>query len=131
MSTPLDKGRLGINRFDDIITALIVKWIFHFANDRNNLWRKVVTAKCGLDSWCLIPSLSTFKKKSTLFNLVRTALDRNSKAFDLVRRGFRVIVGNSLNVNFWSDDWTTLESLKLSFPSIYALAISKEGLVAN
>lgn len=37
VSLPLDKGDLSISSLEDLNSALIIKWVFHFANDRNNL----------------------------------------------------------------------------------------------
>lgn len=51
----MDRGGLGISRLEDLNTGLIMKWIFRFANNRDSLWRKVVSAKSGLDSRCLVP----------------------------------------------------------------------------
>lgn len=42
-----------------------------------------------------------------------------------------MIDGNGLNAKFWTYDWMGMGSLKETFPRIFALAIVKQGLVAN
>ena len=47
------KGGMGINFFSKMNKALLSKWNWRFANDRNSLWRTVIGRKFGesLDSW--------------------------------------------------------------------------------
>ena len=39
--------------------------------------------------------------------------------------------GNSRKVKFWTDKWCKNKPLWVSFPSLYALIISKEAWVTN
>lgn len=63
-------------------------------------------AKSGYDPSRLLPSWDRSFRKSVLLNLISFSLDRNLKATELVHQGVRTIIGNGLNVNLWSDDWT-------------------------
>ena len=44
---------------------------------------------------------------------------------------FAFFVGNGRRVRFWEDGWCGDEALSISFPSLYALATSKEAWVAE
>ena len=41
------KGELGLRNFSRLNKALLCKWSYRFANERNALWRKVVNRKFG------------------------------------------------------------------------------------
>ena len=41
------KGGMGIKSFSKMNKALLSKWNWRFANDRNSLWRKVISIKFG------------------------------------------------------------------------------------
>ena len=41
------KGGIGIKIFSKMNKALLCKWSWRFANDRNSLWRKVICSKFG------------------------------------------------------------------------------------
>lgn len=44
---------------------------------------------------------------------------------------FFFVVGNGRRVKFWIDKWCGDEPFRVSFPSLYALTVSKEAWVAN
>lgn len=54
----------------------------------------------------------------------------NAKGLEFVYHGFRTIIGNRLNANFWSDDWLGWGFLKV-FPRIFALAVEKQESMVN
>ena len=41
------KGGLGLTSFSKMNKALLCKWSWRFANERNSLWRKVICSKFG------------------------------------------------------------------------------------
>ena len=45
------KGGIGIKSFSKLNKALLCKWSWRFANDRNALWRKVSTGGIGMKSF--------------------------------------------------------------------------------
>lgn len=50
--------------------ALIVKWIYRYANELDSLWRRVVNAKSGVDSNSMLHPVNSSGRKSLLFNLI-------------------------------------------------------------
>ena len=47
--TEKKKGGLGLRRFSILNKALMCKWCWRFANERDSLWRKVIRSKFGED----------------------------------------------------------------------------------
>ena len=45
--TDKSKGGFGIKSFSKMNKALLSKWSWRFANERNSLWRKVICSKFG------------------------------------------------------------------------------------
>lgn len=79
----------------------------------------------------MLPSLNRSTRNYVLFNLIGSMLDRNSIASELVQQRFRILIGNGLNADFWSYNWTELEPFKEAFPRIFALVIAKQWVVTN
>ena len=61
-------------------------------------------AKSRVNSGCVLTMLNRSTRKSLLFNLVGSTLDRNLKASELVQQRFRILVGNGSHIDFWNDD---------------------------
>lgn len=99
-SIPMDKGGLGIVRFEDLNVRFIVKWIYTYVNEPDNLSRRIVSAKSGMDSSNLLPSFISSSRKSLLFNFISSLLDKKTKASDLVHDKFRTVIENGLDVDF-------------------------------
>lgn len=66
-----------------------------------------------------------------MVNLIGSLLDRNDSIASIVSSRFRTLIGNGSNLDFWVDNWTGMEELKVLFPWIFALAVSKHGLVSS
>lgn len=58
-------------------------------------------------------------------------MDRHDQVSSLVLQGFRALIENGLNMDFWLDTWTGEGSLKESFLCNFALAVDKFGPIAN
>ena len=52
--TEKKKGGLGLRRFSILNKVLLCKWCWRFDNERDSLWRKVISSKFGEDfgGWC-------------------------------------------------------------------------------
>lgn len=75
VSMPIDRKGLEIARLEDLNAALILKWIYKFANESDTLWRRVVCAKSGDDPSCLLSIVTKSGRKSSLFNLIGSMLE--------------------------------------------------------
>ena len=47
MSTDKKKDGLGVRSLSKLNEALLFKWSWRFANERDSLWRKVISSKFG------------------------------------------------------------------------------------
>lgn len=90
-------GVFGIVRLEELNVALIVKWIYRFANELDS--KRVLSAKSGVNPNRILPIVSSSTKKSLLFNLISSLLDRNDSVRTF-KQGFKMIIGNSLNADF-------------------------------
>lgn len=61
---------------------------------------------CNLpsDPSILLSAITSSNRKSILFNLLGSFMNRNQIAANLIDQGFRVMVENGLNVRFWTDN---------------------------
>lgn len=50
---------------------------------------------------------------------------------ELIKQGFRILIRDEQDTNFWGDNWTGKGKLRVCFPRIIALARSKSGSVKN
>lgn len=90
-----------------------------------------MTAKSGVDPNRILPIVNSSSRKSLLVNFIGSLLNRNDKVSSLVQQGFKTIIGNGLNSDFWSDDWIRRGVLKEVFPRIYELIVVQQGFVVN
>ncbi|RVX11584.1 LINE-1 retrotransposable element ORF2 protein [Vitis vinifera] len=114
------KGGLGVRRLSILNRALLCKWNWRFANERDTLWRRVISRKFreeeggwyskevregfGVGFW------KDIRKEGVLL--------QNKVGFS---------VGNGRRVKFWKDNWCGNFTLCNSFPSLYAFATYKEA----
>lgn len=90
-----------------------------------------MNTKNGVDTSSILLLFNKSTRKSFLFNLGGSLLGKSHLVVVLVLQGFRMVVGNDLNVDFWTDDWIGTVSLKEAFPIIFALARIKHGSVVK
>ncbi|RVW74735.1 putative ribonuclease H protein [Vitis vinifera] len=114
------KGGLGVRRLTTLNRALLCKWNWRFANEREALWRQVIGRKFGEEQggWYTREVREGFGV--SLWKEIRKegALLQNKVVFS---------VGNGRRVKFWNDNWCGNFSLSNLFPSLYAFASFKEA----
>ena len=106
--------------FSKMNKALLCKWSWRFANERNSLRRKVICSKFGETNggW-------------------HTCDLRGSYGISLwkeIRKEFQNAVfslGDGRRVNFWKDAWCGEEALCSVYPFLFNLALNKEATVAD
>ena len=116
------KGGLGVRRLSILNRALLCKWNWRFANERDNLWRRVISRKFGEEDggWYS-------KEVREGFGVGFWKDIRKEGALLQNRVGFSV--GNGRRVKFWKDNWCGNSTLCNSFPSLYAFASYKEAWI--
>lgn len=122
--TPKDKGGLGVLDLRLFNLALMAKWWWRFQFDSQRLWAQLV---------------KFFYYKNNVFWEFQEEPPRICshfwkgvlKAVKAFRIGARFICANGLKIHFWSDLWIGEQPLRLAFPSLYEIALNKEGSIAS
>ena len=121
---PIQQGGLGLRQIIPFNQALLGKWLWQFANERNAYWRKVIVCKygCDRDGW--------YSKEGRgghgvcLWMHIQSGWSRFS-------RYVHYIVGSSVLVRFWVDWWSDGGLLQDVFPVIYQIALHKQATVSE
>ena len=124
MCTEKRKGGMGIKSFSKMNKALLSKWNWRFANDRNSLWRIVIGSKFGEspDGWHTSDLRGGFG--TSLWKDIR-------KEWPSFSQNAVFSLGNGRRINFWKDIWCGEEALCSRFPSLFNLAPNKEAKIAD
>ena len=122
--TEKKKGGLGLRRFSILNKALMCKWCWRFANERDSLWRKVICSKFGEDygGWCFGDINEGFGVG--LWKEIR-------KEWPQLIQNTYLALGNGRRISFWKDVWCGEEALSLMFPNLFRLTAQKNARVAD
>ncbi|KAE8721931.1 pentatricopeptide repeat-containing protein [Hibiscus syriacus] len=120
-------GGLGAMNISLMNRALLGRWSWRFANDKDSVWKKVICCKYNLD-----PSLLLFNEKlpthaSWIWKSVVLNHFKNDQFGAKFRSNFKVRVGDGGSIRFWLDSWAHDSPLKVIFPRLYVLSINKYG----
>nr|CAN72765.1 hypothetical protein VITISV_037010 [Vitis vinifera] len=117
-------GRGGIRNLSRLNKALLGKWCWRFASERDSLWKQVIVKKFGEEDggWCFGDSRESHGVG--LWKTIRKAWLEFSKMV-----AFKV--GDGKRVHFWKDRWCGEDSLDEAFPRLYHLPFSKDAWVAQ
>ncbi|KAJ9681633.1 hypothetical protein PVL29_017839 [Vitis rotundifolia] len=118
------KGGLGVRNLALMNRALLSKWNWHFANDKEAFWKKVISQKYGVEEgdWCT-------RAVSERYGVGLWKAIRNEWLFLKSRLAYQV--GNGRRVKFWKDKWCSDEPLCESFPSLYSMSLTKDAWVSE
>ena len=98
--------------------------IWHFANERDSLWRNVILWKFGEErgGWCSAESRDAYG--SRVWKEIR-------KEWDSVSALAAFSLGNGRRLRFWKDAWSEEEAFSFSYSTLFAIAANKEVSVAE
>ncbi|RVW39006.1 putative ribonuclease H protein [Vitis vinifera] len=118
------KGGLGVRNLSLMNNALSCKWNWRFANERDTLWRSVISLKYGVEEggWCTRDVLG--RNGVGLWKAIR-------KKWGLFDGRVAFHLGNGQRVKFWKDKWCGDEPLCESFPSLFSISMSKNAWVSD
>ena len=124
MCTNKSKGGIGIKSFSKMNKALLSKWSWRFANERNSLWRKVICSKFGesFGGWHTSDIKGGYG--TSLWKDIR-------KEWPSFFQNSVFALGDGRRINFWKDVWCGEETLCVRYPVLFNLALNKEAMVAN
>ena len=96
--TQKEKGCLGICKIDLLNKVLLGKWIWRFAFEKENLWKKVIGVKYGQKGfgWRTNEARGTFG-----VGVWKEILKEANWCWNNIE--FKV--GNGTKVKFWTDHW--------------------------
>ena len=88
------------------------------------LWRKVIIGKYGVEEggWCSLEARKGYGMG--LWKAIR-------KGWDAFKSKISYDLGHGRRVRFWKDIWCGDTLLSISFPSLFAIATSKEAWVCD
>ncbi|KAE8727738.1 hypothetical protein F3Y22_tig00005401pilonHSYRG00019 [Hibiscus syriacus] len=125
---PRDRGGLGFFDLKLENWSLLNKWVWRFGTDHELLRKKIIAGKYGFDDKSILPPQSHCKKVSWVWrNISRPLADSEDPLIFYLRPA----IGDGYSIDFWNDAWTKVQSLRLSFPRVFALAVKKEGKVSD
>ncbi|RVX02510.1 LINE-1 reverse transcriptase-like [Vitis vinifera] len=118
------KGGLGVRNLALMNKALLGKWNWRFAIEREVLWKKVISHKYGVEEggWCTRAERGRYGVG--LWKAIR-------KEWLGMYSSLAFRVGNGRRVRFWKDKWCGDEPLYESFPSLFAISRAKDAWVSE
>ncbi|RVW82388.1 40S ribosomal protein S9-2 [Vitis vinifera] len=120
--TSKEKGGLGMRRIDSLNKALLGKWVWRFAVEKDNLWRLMIGVKYGQEEF----GWKTKEGRGTYGVGVWKEIMKEAK---WCWENIKFKVGKGTRIKFWSDQWCGNERLSHAFPQLYEMAVNKNATV--
>ncbi|KAJ9682385.1 hypothetical protein PVL29_018325 [Vitis rotundifolia] len=118
------KGGLGIRKIETLNKALLGKWIWRFASDRDILWKKVIGTKYGKEGF-------GWRTKETRGTYGVGVWKEILKEANWCWENMMFKVGKGNRVSFWTDHWCGNTALSLMFPQLFALSVQRNATVKD
>ncbi|KAJ9674776.1 hypothetical protein PVL29_023982 [Vitis rotundifolia] len=120
--THKEKGGLGIRRIDMLNKALLGKWVWRFAFEKDNLWKRVIGVKYGHEGsgWRTREARGTFG-----VGVWKEIMKEANWCWESIE--FKV--GKGTRVKFWTDQWCGNEAMSQTFPHLFTLAVHRNATV--
>ena len=93
------KGGIGLKSFSKLNKALLSKWSWRFANDINELWRKVICCKFG-------ESIGGWHTRDVKGSYGTSLWKEISKEWLFLSQNAVFVLGDGRRINFWRDAWS-------------------------
>ncbi|RVW57146.1 putative ribonuclease H protein [Vitis vinifera] len=120
--TQKEKRGLGIRRMGLLNKALLGKWIWRFAVEKDVLWKKVIGVKHGLEG-------CGWKSKEVRGPFGVGVWKEILKEMSWCWNNMKFKVGRGTKIMFWTDHWCGNVALSQAFPQIFALVVCSNELV--
>ncbi|WKA05686.1 hypothetical protein VitviT2T_023635 [Vitis vinifera] len=117
-----ENGGLGIRKITIMNKALLGKWTWRFASDKEALWKHVLEAKYGQEDhgWRTKKAVGACG-----VGVWKEILKEAGWCWD--KMGFKVGKGNK--ISFWTDVWCRDSALSQRFPHLYILAANRNAKI--
>nr|GEX39875.1 RNA-directed DNA polymerase, eukaryota, reverse transcriptase zinc-binding domain protein [Tanacetum cinerariifolium] len=127
--SPRDQGGLGIGSLRVSNLAMLAKWWWHFLNEEDSIWCKVIRSLHGPDGGLIDNSTSSLKS-GCWFNVVKLKDDLYDIGINLTSL-FKKKIGNGLSTRFWLDSWLGGSSLCTTFSRLFRLDSNPNSLPSD
>ena len=117
-------GGLGVRGLSMMNQALLCKWCWRFANERDSLWRLVISTKFGEEcgGWNTRDIRGGYG--TGLWKDIR-------KEWFTFSQNSIASLGNGRRLGFWKDPWCNETVLCNEFPNLFNLAVHKDARVVD
>ncbi|KAE8664767.1 hypothetical protein F3Y22_tig00112738pilonHSYRG00325 [Hibiscus syriacus] len=122
-----EAGGLGVLNISNMNRALLGKWSWRFANDKDAVWRRLICSKYNIDPFSLLFNSKIPAQASWIWSSVVNAYFKEDSFGSNFRSMCRVQVGNGQFIRFWQDKWVMDCPLKVSFPRLFAISSNQSG----
>ncbi|KAL6314020.1 hypothetical protein AAG906_011754 [Vitis piasezkii] len=116
------KGGLGLRKLVLLNKALLGKWVWRLAIDRDDLWKQVIIEKYGQEG-------HGWRAKKAIGTIGVGVWKEIWKESDWCWDNMGFIVGKGNKINFWTDVWCEDTRLSQRFPHLYAMATYRDATV--
>uniref|UniRef100_A0A2N9GUS3 Reverse transcriptase zinc-binding domain-containing protein n=1 Tax=Fagus sylvatica TaxID=28930 RepID=A0A2N9GUS3_FAGSY len=119
---PKAKGGLGVRSLVLFNKALLGKWLWRFGLEENNLWRRVLVEKFGVElgGWCTKPIRGAYG--CGLWKGIMSGWDDYFQHVEFV-------IGQGNRVSFWKDKWCGDIALMDRFPLLFNCSSNREATI--
>ena len=118
------RGGLGVRSLSVMNQALLCKWCWRFANERESLWRMVIVSKYEEeDGGWFTRDIRGGYGTGLWKDISKEWLTFSQKAIPSL--------GNGRRLGFWKDPWYDETVLSHAFPTLFNLAAHKDARVAD
>ncbi|RVX14343.1 Pyruvate kinase isozyme G, chloroplastic [Vitis vinifera] len=122
--SPKEEGGLGIRKIDLLNKTLLGKWVWRYAYEKDNLWKKAIGVKYGQEGCGWRTKEVCGPYGVGLWKEIMKEAEWCWESMDLK-------VGKGNRVLFWMDKWCGNEALSQTFPQLFTLAGHKNAKVCE
>ncbi|RVW40408.1 putative ribonuclease H protein [Vitis vinifera] len=115
-------GGLGLRRIATLNRALLGKWIWRFACERDNLWKQVISTKYGQEDY-------GWRAKKVSGAAGVGVWKEIMKESDWCWENLSFLVGKGSKIKFWKDRWCTNTPLSQCFNHLFVLAVHRDASI--
>ena len=119
-----NRGGLGVRGLSMMNQVLLCKWCWRFANERDSLWRLVISTKFGeeVGGWNTRDIRGGYD--TGLWKDIR-------KEWLTLSQNTISSLGNGRRLGFWKDSWCNETVLCNEFPTLFNFAVHKDARVVD
>ncbi|RVX22446.1 Xylulose kinase [Vitis vinifera] len=124
VESPKEEGGLGIRKRDLLNKALLGKWVWRYAYEKDNLWKTVIGVKYGQEG-------CGWRTKEVCGSFGVGLWKEIMKEANWCWESIEFKVGKGTRVLFWTDKWCGNEVLSQTFPQLFTLAGHRNAKIGD